>query len=95
MQTDTGKQGTDRFAARGPASTLLFDPKRIDPGQWLQERLGPVDLLSGRAASGCDLRKSDEGSKPERRPSDAGRHLRATSPPVVNCAREIFGDQPG
>jgi hypothetical protein len=31
-----------RVGARGPASTLLYEPSRIDPLQWLTNRVGAV-----------------------------------------------------
>lgn len=34
-----------RVAARGPASTLLYDHTRIDPQPWLSERVGEVALF--------------------------------------------------
>jgi putative DNA primase/helicase len=33
-----------RSGSRGPASTLLFDPNRIEPLAWLTERIGAVEI---------------------------------------------------
>ena len=40
------RQRYRRRGARGPAVVLLYDPTRIDPKDWLTERLGEVVLLA-------------------------------------------------
>jgi hypothetical protein len=35
-----------RLGSRGPAVSLLYDPARVDPGSWLRERIGKVELLA-------------------------------------------------
>jgi hypothetical protein len=39
------RQQYRRHGARGPASTLLYDPARIDSREWLRDHLGEVVLL--------------------------------------------------
>jgi putative DNA primase/helicase len=34
-----------RTGSRGPAGTLLYDPERINPVEWLTSKLGPVTVL--------------------------------------------------
>lgn len=36
-----------RVGSRGPAGALLYNPARIDPIAWLNDRLGPVEIVEG------------------------------------------------
>jgi hypothetical protein len=43
-----------RVGSRGPHGELLYDPSRIDPLQWLNQRLGAVVQIGSGAGLGVD-----------------------------------------